>query len=223
MFRRGAALVPERYRFAEAGDKLHKLAEILALDRPEEIYRALVSRWNSPDGPVADGGEPPSQFTDPRAWVRLPDFERRMMYLDLVTYLPDDILVKVDRAAMSVSLETRAPFLDPRVVEFAWRLPPSQKIRGGQGKWLLRQLLYRHVPRHLVERPKMGFAIPVAAWLRGPLRDWAEALLDERRLKAEGYFHPGPIRQRWQEHLGGRRNRADELWSVLMFQAWLAD
>jgi asparagine synthase (glutamine-hydrolysing) len=223
MFRRGAALVPERYRVAEAGDKLHKLAEILALDRQEEIYRALVSHWNSPDGPVAGGEEPPSQLTDQRAWARLPDFERRMMYLDLVTYLPDDILVKVDRAAMSVSLETRAPFLDPRVVEFAWRLPLSQKIRGGQGKWLLRQLLYRHVPRHLVERPKMGFAIPVAAWLRGPLRDWAEGLLDERRLKAEGYFHPGPIRRRWREHLEGRRNRAGELWSVLMFQAWLAD
>ena len=182
-----------------------------------------MSHRSAPDGLVSGGVEPPGPFTDPREWARLPDFERRMMYLDLVTYLPDDIMVKVDRAAMSVSLETRAPFLDPRVVEFAWRLPLAQKIRGGQGKWLLRQLLYRHVPRHLVERPKMGFAVPVGAWLRGPLRDWAEALLDERRLRADGYFNPGPIRQRWHEHLGGRRNRADELWSVLMFQAWLAD
>ena len=223
MFRRGAALVPERYRFAEAGDKLHKLAEILALERPEEIYRDLVSHWTSRDGVVRGGVEAPTPLTDACEWARLPDFERRMMYLDLVTYLPDDILVKVDRAAMSVSLETRAPLLDPRVVEFAWRLPLPQKIRQGQGKWLLRQLLYRHVPRDLVERPKMGFAVPLGAWLRGPLRDWAEALLDERRLKAEGYLHPGPIRQRWHEHLGGRRNRADELWSVLMFQAWLAD
>jgi asparagine synthase (glutamine-hydrolysing) len=221
-FRLGAGIVPARYRFAEAGDKLHKLAGILALEHPEAIYRDLVSRWRSPERVVRDGVELATTLTDHREWARLPDFERRMMYLDLVTYLPDDILVKVDRAAMSVSLETRVPLLDPRVVEFAWRLPLSQKMRQGQGKWLLRQLLYRHVPRHLVERPKQGFGVPIGAWLRGPLRDWAEALLDEGRVKAEGYFHAAAIRRCWDDHLSGRRNRADELWGVLMFQAWLA-
>jgi len=222
MFRLGAALVPGRYRFAEAGDKLHKLAQILVLEHPDEVYRDLVSHWRSGESVVVGSVDVATALTDPREWAHLPDFERRMMYLDLVTYLPDDILVKVDRAAMSVSLETRAPFLDHRVVEFAWRLPLSQKIRQGQGKWLLRQVLYRHVPRQLVERPKMGFGTPIAAWLRGPLRDWAEALLDEGRVKGEGYFQAGAIRQCWNEHLSGRRDRAYELWSVLMFQAWLA-
>jgi len=144
-----------------------------------------------------------------------------MMYLDQQTYLPDDILVKVDRAAMGVSLETRVPMLDHSIVEFAWSLPIDYKIRNGVTKWPLRNVLYRHVPRELVERPKTGFGIPIAEWLRGPLRDWVESLIKPERLKAEGYLQPEPISEKWREHLSGRRNWGYYIWDVVMFQSWL--
>lgn len=214
-------LLPQRLRYANPGDKLHKLAGLLAAAQPEALYLHLASHWEDPARLVLGAEEPTTAVTDPAAWLDCPDFEQRMMYLDTITYLPDDILVKVDRAAMGVSLETRVPLLDHRVVEFAWRLPLSMKIRNGQGKWILRQVLYRHVPQELIERPKMGFGVPIDHWLRGPLRDWAEELLSEARLRREGFFDPAPIRQKWAEHLSGRRNWQYHLWDVLMFQAWL--
>jgi asparagine synthase (glutamine-hydrolysing) len=220
-FSRLSRVLPENLRYANPGDKLHKAAEILAARSPEEIYLGLVSHWKRPENVVIGGVEPATVLTDASRWADLPDFESRMMYLDQVSYLPDDILVKVDRAAMGVSLETRVPLLDHRVVEFAWRLPLAMKIRQGQGKWILRQVLYKYVPRELIERPKMGFGVPIDQWLRGPLRDWAETLLDESRLRREGYFEPAPIRKKWREHLSGDRNWAYYLWDVLMFQAWL--
>ena len=202
------------------GDKFHKLANVLAMPNPEALYCRLVTFWEDPAEVLREGREGYLPLMDPRYWLDTSDFVARMMYLDLVSYLPDDILTKVDRASMGTSLEVRVPMLDHRVVEFAWRLPMSMKIRGGQTKRVLRRVLYRYVPRELIERPKMGFGIPLAEWLRGPLRDWAEALLDARQLRDGGLFQPAPIRAKWEEHLSGRRNWQAQLWCVLMFEAW---
>jgi asparagine synthase (glutamine-hydrolysing) len=207
---------------ARLGDKAHKLAHRLkTVQNVDDLYRSLVTEWPHGADLVLGASRLPTRLDDVNLVVGVPEAEHRMMLWDTLTYLPDDILTKVDRAAMSVSLETRVPFLDHRVVELAWRLPLHMKIRGGQGKWALRQLLYKYVPRELIERPKAGFGMPVGQWLRGPLREWAEELLDEARLERGGYFNPVPIRQAWQEHLSGRYDWTPRLWTVLMFQAWL--
>lgn len=221
IIRRMGPVLPERIKQRLPGDKLHKLAEVLLTEVPEALYLRLVSHWKTPGMLVLGGSEPPTILTDHAQCANLPDFPHRMMYLDMMTYLPDDILVKVDRASMGVSLEARVPFLDHRVAEFAWQLPLSMKIRGGQGKWVLRQLLHRYVPKALVERPKMGFGVPIDFWLREPLREWAENLLDEKKLRDQGFFNPNPIREVWAAHLSGRGNWHYHLWDILMFQAWL--
>jgi asparagine synthase (glutamine-hydrolysing) len=220
---RMGAVLPKRLAHGGVSSKLAKVADILCVNSPEEMYKNLVSHWEDPASVVlgADKGEPETPLTRKTDWTWLPSFTQRMMYLDTLTYLPDDILCKVDRASMGVSLEARVPLLDHRVLEFAWRLPLSLKVRDGQGKWLLRQVLYDYVPREMIERPKMGFGIPIDAWLRGPLRSWAEALLDEQRLRNEGFFQAAPIRAKWAEHLSGQRNWQYHLWDILMFQAWL--
>ena len=213
--------VPRRFRPPQAGDKMHKLASVLT-KVGDGYYQSLVSHWTEPERIVAGGREPDGLFSDPRVREAVPDLIERMQYLDTLTYLPDDILTKVDRASMAVSLEARVPLLDHRVVAFSWSLPPAMKVKNGAGKWLLRQVLYRYVPPDLVDRPKMGFGVPIDVWLRGPLRDWAEDLLDERRLKAEGILNPAPIRAKWSEHLAGKINWQYLIWDVLMFQAWKA-
>lgn len=214
-------VLPEALRLRDPGDKIYKAASVLSSRSGAAAYRRLVSQWQTPDDVVINGDEPPTLIERAESWSHIPDLTRQMMYLDTMTYLPDDILAKVDRASMAWSLEARVPLLDHRVVEHAWSLPPSMKVSDGVTKRALRNVLYRYVPSDLIDRPKWGFAIPLHEWLRGPLRDWAEALLDERRLGSEGYLQPNPIRRIWQEHLSGRRNWHNQLWNVLIFQAWL--
>ncbi|GEP43766.1 asparagine synthase (glutamine-hydrolyzing) [Brevifollis gellanilyticus] len=214
-------VLPLRVRHGPFGDKLHKLAEVVAAPGMESLYLTLMSHWKKPEQLVINGRDRDSSITDQTGWPRVSDFTHRMMHLDMETYLPGDILTKVDRAAMSVSLESRIPLLDTNLIEFAWTIPFSMKVRGGKGKWLMRETLYRHVPKRLIDRPKRGFGVPLEHWLRGELRDWAEDLLSESRLKREGYFNPAPIGKKWQEHVDGTRNWHFYLWDVLMFQAWL--
>lgn len=209
-------VAPARHRHGGLSDRLPRLATILEQDNLNDVYRQLVSIQPRANEFVIGGCElecePGTDLDDPR---------HHMMLRDSQTYLPDDILVKVDRAAMAVSLETRVPFLDHEVAELAWRLPLEQKIRDGQGKHILRRILYRHVPQRLLDRPKTGFGAPFGDWLSGPLRDWAEELLDPDRLRREGYLRPEPVRQMWDEHCRGQRHWQHELWGILMFQAWL--
>jgi asparagine synthase (glutamine-hydrolysing) len=217
VYRAMSPLIRKKNRWPAPGDKLHKGAAMLNARDISTLYGRLVSHW-LPEEIMLGNREQDTTFM--AGANCLPSAIEKMMLCDSITYLPDDILVKVDRAAMASSLETRTPLLDHRLYEYAWRLPLSYKVRGGIGKWLLREVLYRHVPRELIERPKMGFGVPIDSWLRGPLREWAEDLLAESRLRNEGYFQPAPIRQKWLEHLSGRRNWQYLLWDVLMFQAW---
>lgn len=213
-------ILPSSLRMANVGDKLHKGASVLFSKSIDDLYLGLVSHWN-PEEIVLGAAEPATFLRGNAPRLDGLDSVQRMMALDSISYLPDDILVKVDRAAMGVSLEGRVPFLDHRVVEFAWQIPQSLKLKDGVGKWILRQVLYKYVPKELIERPKMGFGVPIDSWLRGPLREWAEELLDEKRLRQEGFFDPKPIRAKWAEHLSGQRNWQYHLWDVLMFQSWL--
>jgi asparagine synthase (glutamine-hydrolysing) len=220
LFTRLDPVLPAAVKRSSAGIRLHRLATALSQDTAETVYRSLMSYWQPPFSLVRGACEPLTAFTDPARRAALDGFAEKMMYLDMISYLPDDILVKVDRASMAVSLEARGPLLDYRVAELAWRIPLSMKIRDGQGKWLLRRLLYRYVPRELVERPKAGFAVPIGAWIRGPLRDWAEELLRPERLAAGGLLDPAPVRNLWRHHIQGVHDWGRHLWPVLIFQAW---
>lgn len=215
-------LLPRSLRMADMGDKLHKSAAVLGARGVDELYQRLVSHWD-PELLVIGGKEPNIGPSSAELASRGLDDTQQLMAKDAMAYLPNDILVKLDRAAMAVSLEGRVPFLDHRVVEFAWRVPVGMNVRNGAGKWLLRQVLYRHVPRSLVERPKMGFSAPLDSWLKGPLRDWAEAMLDVGRLRREGYFVPEAVRAKWADLLDGRAQAQYLLWDVLMFQSWLQE
>ena len=212
-----------RFASASPADRIRRVAALLESESAESLYRDLVSLWKAPEALVAGSREPATILTDRLRWADAGDFTQRMMFFDMLLYLPEDIMVKVDRASMAVSLESRAPYLDPRVAEFAWRLPLALKVRKGRGKWILRRLLAAYVPPVLTERPKMGFGVPIDSWLRGPLRDWGEALLGRERLRREGYLDAEGIRRIWEQHLREERNWQYLLWPVLMFQAWLED
>jgi len=198
-------------------DRVLKIARILPHSDPDKIYRHLLTHW---ENAVLDVDEPKGVIWDDTVRNWMPDFMERMQYFDMLTYLPDDILTKVDRASMATSLEARVPILDHRVVEFAWKLKRDQKLRNGVGKHVLRQVLYRYVPKELIERPKVGFSMPVAEWLRGPLKGWADELLDPVKLRDDGVFDVAMIRQYWDEHLSGKRNWQYHLWAVIMYQDW---
>lgn len=218
---RAGSVMPRAARQYAPGTKLHKLAGLLQAEEVGEMYLGLVSQWPTPGDVVLGGAEPPTLATSRARWPELADATQQMMFIDTQVGLPDDMLVKVDRASMAVGLEVRAPLLDHELVEFAWTLPPPLKIRGGKGKWLLREVAARHVPTALLDRPKLGFDPPLDAWLRGPLRSWAEDLLAPDRLGGQGMFKTEQVRRVWDEHLAGRRNHGYALWAILMAQQWI--
>jgi asparagine synthase (glutamine-hydrolysing) len=214
-------VLPAQWRVRIPATELVKAGKVIGAPDPQHAYLALVSHWEQPEDVVIGAGADRSLASTPGSWPQLGTVTEQMLWLDLVGYLPDDVLTKVDRATMAASLESRLPFLDRAVVELAWRIPTELKLRGGTTKWVLRELLHRYVPPALVERPKMGFGVPLGSWLRGPLRPWAEDLLDQRRLEEYGVLRAEPVRRAWQLHVGGRRDLGYELWDVLCLQAWL--
>src|SRR6185312_14395203 len=217
------SILPGRKRIGAAGTKAHRLAEFLPSTSQDDIYRRTLSHWDEPEQLVLGAREPLTVREKIAGAASLPSFEERMMLTDQQVYLADDILTKVDRASMAVSLEARVPILDHRVVEFAWKLPLRAKIRDGVSKWALRQVLSKYVPAEFYERPKMGFAVPLEHWLRGPLRDWAESRLSEESLRSHQLLQPELVRSKWREHVSGRRNWQYLLWNVLVFQDWYAE
>jgi len=216
-----SGLLPARFQVRNPSTKFAKVGQVLAADGAEAAYLALVSHWDDPGSVVRGAGVADSLASRPDTWPDLGGVTEQVLWLDLVGYLPDDILTKLDRAAMSCSLETRVPFLDRQVLDLAWRLPLSSKLHDGVTKQVLRTVLHRHVPAALVDRPKMGFGVPIGSWLRGPLRPWAEDLLARHRLERQGVLDPDPVRRAWDAHLGGRRDLGYALWDVLMLESWL--
>ena len=207
----------------QAGDKLHKIARIIEAGSPEEMYSSLISTWSQTSEIALGARTLPTALSPGRTLSMFNTISEKMMFLDMISYLPDDVLTKVDRASMAVALEARVPLLDHRVAELAWKIPLEMKIKEGKGKWILRELLSRHIPRELFDRPKSGFGVPIAQWLRNDLREWAESLLDGKRIKDEGLLNFDEVRNKWDEHLSGRRNWQYQIWNILMFQSWLDD
>lgn len=223
VFNKTKKLLPEHYRVSQFGNKMHKLGDLFSSSTVNEMYGRVRSFWNNEHIVIADKNksERNSFFSSDSILRSGMEIEEQIMLCDALDYLPNDILAKVDRAAMGVSMETRVPFLDHKLIEFAWRLPPQAKIRNKEGKWILRRVLDRYVPSALMDQPKMGFAVPVGEWLRGPLREWAENLLSESRLNDDGFFYLEPIRKKWKQHLNRDKNWEHDLWGILMFQVWL--
>ncbi|MDC0940521.1 asparagine synthase (glutamine-hydrolyzing) [Candidatus Pelagibacter sp.] len=214
-------ILPGLNRHVNLGDKIYKVANIISANSSHEIYQRLCSHWQNPSEIVKNSEEPKTLLSEFKNNLKELNSQQQMMVMDFLTYLPDDILVKIDRAAMSTSLETRAPFLDHKLIEYVWKIPHHLKFRNNKGKWILRKILNKYIPKDLTERPKMGFAIPIDYWLRGELKDWAESLLNEKNLEQQGYFNSKLIRKKWTEHLSGKKNWQSDLWDILMFQAWL--
>ena len=215
-------ILPRRMKVSLPVEKFYKLARVLrATSSPMAIYKRIVSIIHEPEKLLKSGSELTTTIDDENLWQEIDDTVLTMVYLDLMTYHPDDILQKVDRASMAVSLETRVPYLDHNLVEFIMRLPLEMKIRKGSSKWILRQVLYRHLPKELIERPKMGFAVPVGDWIKGSLREWTEELISKKRIEQEGYFDTHLVREMWKQHLSGKFNRTHELWNIIAFQSWV--
>ena len=214
--------LPCKYKVPNLSDRLPKLAEWVNHKNFVEFYRHSISHHKVPEQLVLNSRVYPTEFDKLASSISNMTAQEKMLLIDALTYLPGDILTKIDRASMAVSLETRVPFLDHRLIEFSWRIPISMKVKNGQGKWPLRQLLYNYVPKEMMERPKQGFGVPIEDWLKGPLREWAEELLDERKLSEQCFLDPLPIREMWADYISGKRRWHYYLWDVLMFQAWLS-